>query len=741
VLRVDAPGIPVRLTSHADAVPSRVRWTPDGTQLVYSADGKLWKVPAEGGAPVNIPFSAALSFERPRRALPPARFPEPGVAQPVRAFMGLALSPDARSIAMLALGKLWVMPVDGTPRAVADVPLSARHPAWSPDGATLAWSAGPVMEADLFATDLGTGTTRRVTALPGREESPAYAPDGRHLAFRHSPTEAKTLLRIIDAGARDLSDSAQGQSLVAESGGDLTWTPAGDLMYVSGGFTPSRPTTASLVRLTGERREVTRMPDSPLFPRWAGDAIVFIRHARLWRAPFDSTGMRAAPEPLGAEPAMYSSVARDGTILFITEGGLHLRAPAGEERSLGWPLSYTPPVAGPTLIRNARIIDGTGKPATPPRDILIQGGRIKTIAAPGALEVGTAQVLDAEGRFVIPGLMDLHAHEYRLELLPGFAYFGVTTIRDQGSAIGPLIAYADAIAAGKLDGPRVGFGGFQFYSDWAYDAEDQQGVEPEADPGHVSRAVTMAHALGSQHIKTRTFRRWDINARMITEAHRLGMRATGHCAHPLPLVAAGMDAKEHGGFCAPRGDHYIYDDFVQLFHAADIGFIPTITYSTFAVRMNEHPEQLATDSELAPFVPARDNFGWMTGLDPAGRRMFAGFAESARQQAGRMARGGVTIGTGTDIWQIPTGAHMELEELVGAGLSPLEAIRAGTHGSAVILGADRDLGTIEPGKWADLIILDADPVADIRNSRRIRTVLEMGRVVDRAAILERFRGR
>ena len=102
-------------------------------------------------------------------------------------------------------------------------------------------------------------------------------------------------------------------------------------------------------------------------------------------------------------------------------------------------------------------------------------------------------------------------------------------------------------------GPRIAYGGFQFYSDWGIDEEQGRGIEPEADSGHVKRSVGLAQAFGAQHIKTRTFRRWDINARMIAEAHRRGMRATGHCATQLPLIAAGMDAKEHIGFCSTRG--------------------------------------------------------------------------------------------------------------------------------------------------------------------------------------------
>jgi len=741
VLRVDAPATRVRLTNHADVAATRVRWTPNG-RLLYSADGRFWTVAATGGSAVELPFTASLRFERSRRALPPARFPEPGTAQPVRAFMGLALSPDGRRIAMLALGKLWVMTVGEAARAVVDVPFSAHHLAWSPDGATLAWSAGRAWEENLFATDLATGTNRQLTALAGREASPAYAPDGRHLAFVHQPTEDKTIIRVVDVHGPTVTMPGQGQAIDAERGAEVLWTPSSDgLVLVTGGFSPDTPTTATIAALSGERRAVGRMPDSPLFLQWSAPSIVFVRHARLWRAPFDSSGMRGSAEALGGEPAMYASVARDGTVLYISEAGLRLRSPDGREQRLGWPLSFTPPLNGPTLIRNARIVDGTGRPATSPQDMLVQRGRISSIGPAGTINANAAQVIDVGGRFAIPGLFDLHAHEYRPELLPGFAYFGVTTIRDQGSPIGPLVAYADTIAAGRLEGPRVDFGGFQFYSDWAYDAEDQQAVEPEADPGHTARAVEMARAFGSQHIKTRTFRRWDINARLITEAHRRGMRVTGHCAHLLPLVAAGMDAKEHAGFCEPRSDGAIYDDLVQLYRAAGIGVVPTIMYSSFAARMNEHPDMLAADIEVAPFLPERAAFNWMLELNPTLRLQFAGFAQSAREATAKLARAGVTIGTGTDIWQVPTGVHMELEELVAAGLTPLEAIRAATADAARIVGAEQDLGTIAPGKWADIVILDADPVADIRNSRRIWAVLQAGRLLDRAALLTRLQHR
>jgi hypothetical protein len=182
----------------------------------------------------------------------------------------------------------------------------------------------------------------------------------------------------------------------------------------------------------------------------------------------------------------------------------------------------------------------------------------------------------------------------------------------------------------------------------------------------------------------------------------------------------------------------MYDDLIQLFRAAGIGVVPTISYLSFAVHLSERPTLLDGDQDLAPFVPPRDNFGWMLNLSPARRAHWAQDAQRAREVAVKLWRAGLTIGTGTDIWQIPIGVHMELEELVAAGLPPLAAIHAGTGAAAHILGADHDLGTIETGKWADLVILDADPLADIRNTRRIWQVVKLGRLVDRQAILETF---
>ncbi|HEX3227754.1 MAG TPA: hypothetical protein VHQ95_02245, partial [Pyrinomonadaceae bacterium] len=466
-----AVGSPIRLTSSVDVTPTRIRWIQSGNELLYSAEGRLWKLPVSGGPPKEIQFTAQLSITRSLPKLKPARFPEPGQKERARGFMGLALSPDGRRIGMLALGKLWIIPVRGAPRAIVNVPFEATSLAWAPNGNEVAWSAGVAGQEDLFSTNLTTGATRHVTALPGRETYPCYSPDGRHLAFVHAQEDG--VLRVVDSGASNVSDPAQTKSL-GSIGLNWTstpqWSPKSDGLLVCGPADSKEPGTATLVSLSGQRQIVRRFPDAPIFLNWTmQDAIVFVRHDRLWQVAFDHAGMLSEPKPLGTEAALYLSSSREGTLLFVSDGGLRVRSPDGKEQSVGWPISYTPPVPESILIRNVRIVDGTGEPMTAPRDILIEQGRIKRIAPAGSLSTGANRVLDAGGRIVIPGLMDLHAHVYRPDLLPGYLYFGVTTIRDQGSSMAPMVAYADAMAAGALPGPRVGYGGFQFYSDWPFD--------------------------------------------------------------------------------------------------------------------------------------------------------------------------------------------------------------------------------------------------------------------------------
>ncbi|MGE5731173.1 MAG: hypothetical protein ACM37U_04480, partial [Gemmatimonas sp.] len=446
----------LRLSSNADVASTRVRWTHDGKAILYAADGQLLRIGASGGASATIPFTARLTITRPAPGLPPVRLAaESGKPAPARAFLGLAISPDAQRIAAIALGKLWIIPVGGgggAPRAIANVPFTARGLAWSPDGNEVAWSAGRFDEEDLFAADTRTGATRQLTALPGREALPAYSPDGRYVAFMHQKDTTGTL-RVIDAHATTAAGDSARARVLGRGGVSWTrpvdtypqWSPASDALLLVGASAVGTPTTATIVRLAGTRDTIKQFVDAPIFLHWdSAGTLTFVRHDRLWRADFDRRVVRQQARPLGDDAALYASASNDGTVLYMSDDGLRLRSPSGNVRHLGWPITYTPAAVPPLLIRNARIVDGNGHSATAPSDVLIEQGRIAKIAAGGSI-TSTAQVIDASGKFVMPGLADLHAHTYRPDRLPDLLYFGVTTVRDQGSSMAPLVAYADGI--------------------------------------------------------------------------------------------------------------------------------------------------------------------------------------------------------------------------------------------------------------------------------------------------------
>ena len=207
---------------------------------------------------------------------------------------------------------------------------------------------------------------------------------------------------------------------------------------------------------------------------------------------------------------------------------------------IGWPISYTPPMAEPTLIRNVRIIDGTGRTDNAPRDILIERGRIARIAPAGGLSAGGPRCSTLQASRPGSWISTRHISAEPASRFPLFR--GHHRARSRGLHGSPGCVWtpsqpecfqAPESATAAFSSTVIGH---------SMRSRDAGSSRRRIRPHRASRCP--GRGLCAQHIKTRTFRRWDINARMITEAHRRGMRATGHCAHLLPLVAA-MDAKEH----------------------------------------------------------------------------------------------------------------------------------------------------------------------------------------------------
>ena len=722
-------------------VVGRVAWTPDGRRLIFVRSGRLWSVPREGGAPTEIPFTATVRFTQVRRALPPLTFPAPGSEQRARGFTGIALAPEADRVALIALDSLWVVTLDGRATSIARVRPNATGLAWSPDGRTLAWSGGRNGEEDLYATDVATGATRALTTFPGQESRPAWSPDGRRLAFLHAePRGRGTVGRLrvlaVDGAIIERTDQTM----------DVGTAP-GAARYVPLDIVPqwSRDGSSVLLATFGGRlvvaplqgaRRTLRLPPSASAVRWISeDSVVFLREDRLHAAALASDSTTVAEGRLiTADAALYPAVARNGAVLYVSEDGLRLRRPNGATLRLGWPIRFRTPTPSDVVIRNVRVVGAAGR-VSEPSDIFIAGGRIERIArASGARPGRGAQIVDAEGRFVIPGLIELHAHPETEAQLKGALYFGITTIRDMGDPIAAVAAWRDAVAAGAMPGPRIVVAGFQFApgclawgGGWCAFTEF---VQQPPDDSVAARGLALAQAFGIGTVKLYQPLSLAGARRFIDMAHRLGLPVTGHYGHNLPLLAAAMDGEEHTGMFGPA-----YQDIAALAHAAGLAVTPTMTAYPWAIAVASDTATLSTP-ELAAFT------------DPATRRFFSGPAFQASQRPSmeqsnrdhratvrRLHEAGLVLGAGTDLAAPAWGVHTELEELVASGLTPAEALAAATSTAARVLRAEREIGAVAPGRIADLVILDADPLVDIRNTRRIWAVIQGGRVVDRERLL------
>jgi imidazolonepropionase-like amidohydrolase len=568
-----------------------------------------------------------------------------------------------------------------------------------------------------------------IAALGQDINSPVWSPDGRWIAF-----VAGSRLRVIDArGARvDRIDQSSDLGRASGFAGSFVWSSNSDAIVLSEFDFQQRRAKGTWVSLTGERRPVPHFPPAPADLHLSADGrATWVEDNLLWRAGFDArTGLVGAPVSLGSEAAVEARHAADGSILYLSADGLRLRASNGGVRSIPWPLRYRAAAApAPLLIRGARVIDGRGSPLSEPRDILVEGGRIARVAPLGTIQTTGVRIIDGTGKYLIPGLIDLHAHIWDDLSLLSWLHNGVTTIRDIASQRLKTPDTRNSIAAGIRPGPRVVYGGAMFHRGGVgYSTLTDQMTR---DSASLARAVAIMAEMDANYLKERGFSEWLSAVQLVGEAHKYGLTVSGHCEHILPVVAAGVDGAEHILDCFRIG-YTLRSDLAQLARAAGLWIVPTAALRFSMLRVMDDPS-LLTASDVGPLLPPA--FRSLYGTDSVARRSIPTLSASMKRlerSVHAYQQAGVTLATGTDS-PFPLGTQHEMEVLVESGLTPMEAIVAATGAAARVLNAPR-IGTIAEGQLADLVLLDANPLEDIRNTRTIREVIQGGRVVDRASL-------
>lgn len=412
------------------------------------------------------------------------------------------------------------------------------------------------------------------------------------------------------------------------------------------------------------------------------------------------------------------------------------------------------------LIENVTVIDGTGRGPMVGMSVLARDGRILQIA-PGPLAITMQypgpRMIDGAGKYLIPGLWDVHVHlrggrgrsgadfDAGMRALHGFLYAGVTSIFDAGNDPDFILSLRQREREGEIVAPHVyatgplvttpgGHGGgrnMTLIDSWpeAIEALDAHiALEPD-----LVKFTFDEHGWGTRPVIP--LLDVDLMARAGRYFNEHGIRTTVHISHEyraVQAIEAGIDTLAHPIIQGP-----VSDEFVQLMAAKQVPMVSTLTIGEGYSRLVENPEYLDQPLYRAVHEPetiermktiVRDEYAarpwttWMKVMTPV-----------AQENLRKIAAAGGIIVLGSDQSAGPQ-THRELELMVAGGIPPGEAIRIGTLNAAIFMGRERETGSIEVGKVADMVLLSADPLDDISNVAAIDVVIKDGQVVDRGAL-------
>ena len=423
---------------------------------------------------------------------------------------------------------------------------------------------------------------------------------------------------------------------------------------------------------------------------------------------------------------------------------------------------------GALAIRNVTVVPATGGSSMPATTVLIRGDRIAAIGPSDAVTIpAEARVVDGTGKFLLPGLIDLHVHlsKTRGSALGLFVANGVTTVRDMGGDYEELRQWRREVTGGTRIGPRILMPGpiLESPANIARMRKDppSERVEPfdrmrigVGSPQEARAAVARLAATEIDFIKIRTVHDRETYLALNEAADAHGIPLVGH-APPYSaqaILEAGQDGIDHG--FSRAFDKETREERLAVwrrFAAAGVPIVPTLVIGDAILTPLDRLRAIV-DDEAGKVEPRRPYLSKFLILDwreqfseqsVEGQQQFRKFADQGVQNIREMHEAGMDVlaGTDTGVINLYPGSSLHDELAIFAkdiGMTPAEAIERATRRSARYLRLGDSVGTVERGKIADLILIDADPLLDITNTRRISAVILRGTYHDRAA-LEKIR--
>ncbi|WP_307847449.1 amidohydrolase family protein [Streptomyces sp. F63] len=751
-LVVDGSEVPL----DGDVAPVPPRWTgPE--ELLLTVGGRFRLVrPGAPGPGREIPFAATMPVTRPRYRV--KRYDLGGHrARPVRGIHLPALSPDGRRVAFAALNSLWVGATSGgrPPRRLvrADPARFLLGPSWAPDGASLVYADD---RDGLYAVrrhDLRTGV-ETVLARGGRV-FPALSPDGGRLASLD--LSGRLVVTELGSGAERVLAAPLGSGGLP---GRPSWSPDGRFVALCDrnrlnqrfreGYNLIRVVDAE----TGAARLHPVAPHASLSDRYAsgpawspdGRSMAVIVESALWLLPVRPDGSPGGePRRLTDEAADHPSWSGDSrTLLYLSGDRLRLLdVHGGTPRTVHVPLEHRRPAAGSAVVHAGLLWDGTGERVREDADLLVRDGRI-TAVEPHRAGRRARRRIDASERTVLPGLWDAHTHPWQStyggrQTVTQLAY-GITTAVSLGGFAHEQARLREAVNAGALAGPRLLATG---------ELLDGARVAYSMGRCHRTRAglrrsLERAAALDWDFVKTYVRAPGWVMEEAARFAHdRLGVRSGSHLL--TPGVQLGQDLTTHlqatqrleYGHATTAAGH-VYADVPEVYSAG--GDFHLIATPFTALWLLGTAPELARDPRVTALMPPWDVtvVTEQAGLPPSSAQLATLGREMEVYRRVLSAGGLVAMGTDAPLTPVGLHLHLALRALHRSGLSAARTLRTATALPARVFGAERDLGTLEPGKLADMTVVDGDPFTDFDTLVRTVSVVRGGVPYEQAGLVKGF---
>ena len=697
---MDLPnGTPRRLTSSTDGEHQPV-WSPDGKYIAYVSwneyGGDIWRLPAAGGRPEKLTAQAAF-YDDIMYSPNGSRIVAARAARTQRAIVNDEINPN-----LVITDLVWIPASGGASTFITSL-TNAGRPHFTTDS-TRIW----IYESgDGLVSMRWDGTDRKAHLKVTGFQAPNAGPTAQ-------PRQAT-----------ELQVSPDGNRVLAQVDNRLFVVP----LPVTGGTTP----TLSVQSANGGALPFRRLS------RIGGDFIGWNSNSK---SVFYSLGRAFFQYDL----ALADSLAADSTAKAPPsrgEGRTGGAAAAGPNQpvyeavriDVALTAAKDRPV-GSVVLRGARIITMKGDLVIARGDVVVTNNRIVGVGEQGSVAVPTgARIIDVSGKTIMPGLMDIHAHmwpQWGVHSPQPYMYtvnlaYGVTTTRDPQTSTADVISYGDAVDVGQIIGPRIyTTGPGIFIQDDVSSADDAKEVMRRYSEFYLTETIKQYMA------GDRRQRQW---IAMAARAQQITPTLEGGLDFKKNMTEAmdGYAGIEHTLPIAP-----MYKDAIGLFAQSGTTWTPTLLVQYGGPWAEnwwyEHYDILA-DPKLTHFTPFSE-------LERRGLRRPQWFRESEysfklfAEQAKKVVEAGGRVGLGGHGQLQGLGVHWELWNIASGGMKPMDVLRVGTIFGAEAIGLQKNLGSIEVGKLADILILDSNPLDDIRNTNTIHYVMKNGRLYEGNTLAE-----